>query len=592
VIAAILTALLAPSAAAPAPPPACVQSAIDLHRGGEYLAAARTAMRCWERTRHARALLVASQARQRLGHLAHAARILAAFDVQRAAADPWSRDAAAALLAALAAATGALRVEVVPRGDPATSRLELHFLDDPDREPLRVALDGRADVPPVHLDPGPWRLVLRRPGFEPAVAELTARRQATHTLVVRTRRLPAPPRVDLPAHLSRGTDPDHLSPGTSTSPTHLSPGTAPSPARPPAATTDLPPAAAAELLIADGELVAAAGLLEAAWLAASDPAALVQAAECRAGADHSAHAVAYLTHALTLDLPSDLAARARTALAAARPRTVAVPVELDLHADGPAAVRVTPGAAAAPVLQFTLPPGPGAHRLRLGLHRGRWRIDLVRGDRLDTRVVDVADRPPPVVFHEPAPPGPGSRRAAHLRLAGGIVGGALAVPGFGVLLHAHLTLLRAGSLLTSGAGCDPYGPCRPDLAAAADLRSTGAAILGGGLGVLGGALTASLRRPRSRRIAWSVELGLGGALTAAGAALGAVAGANFNTKLAGQADPDWLFTLADRHAAGAALLGLGVGLAGTATLGLALDLTEPRRPLRAQLGPTGLTARF
>ena len=86
----ILAWLVLVLTAPPPPAPACVQAAIEQHRIRAFMLAARTAETCWNQTQDLRALLVACQARARLGHFAEAASILARYDAH-AEADTSTR---------------------------------------------------------------------------------------------------------------------------------------------------------------------------------------------------------------------------------------------------------------------------------------------------------------------------------------------------------------------------------------------------------------------------------------------------------------------------------------------------------------------
>ena len=92
-----------------------------------------------------------------------------------------------------------------------------------------------------------------------------------------------------------------------------------------------PPSVGGAMLLDDGDPASAAGVFEGLWNQEQDPAALVWAGLSRARAMNAAHAVAYLTEALALDLPAPLADAARAGLADARRSTVAVTIELRLY---------------------------------------------------------------------------------------------------------------------------------------------------------------------------------------------------------------------------------------------------------------------
>lgn len=183
--------------AAPPTPPACVDSAGELHRVGDFLLAARTAESCWDSTRNLRALLIGCQSRVRLGHFAAAARTLAVYD-HHAATDPstWSRESAEALRVTIAAHTGSLRVVIdPPLAAGERFSFELRHLGS-DREPLVGGVPEFVAVGSegLRLDGGSWSLVIHRDRFEPVRTELSVTPRSARLVTVAMRRL-ATPRV-------------------------------------------------------------------------------------------------------------------------------------------------------------------------------------------------------------------------------------------------------------------------------------------------------------------------------------------------------------------------------------------------------------
>ena len=198
-------------AAPPPPAPACVQAAIEQHRIRAFMLAARTAETCWGQTQDLRALLVACQARTRLGHFAEAASILARYDA-RATTDTsaWSRDSAEALRTEIAGHLGAVHLLLSPplaAGERVD--FELARPEDPTREPLRggSAELERSRVSGIALDAGRWLLTLHREHFEPTRSELVVPARSAQTITVTSRRLVTPRTVALaasPTHLRLG----------------------------------------------------------------------------------------------------------------------------------------------------------------------------------------------------------------------------------------------------------------------------------------------------------------------------------------------------------------------------------------------------
>lgn len=357
----------------------------------------------------------------------------------------------------------------------------------------------------------------------------------------------------------------------------------------PAPSGDLasPPSIGGAMLLDDDDPASAAGVFEGLWNRERDPAALVWAGLSRARAKDAAHAVAYLTEALALDLPPPLADAARAGLAEARRTTTVVTIELRVHGDSTILLGLRRVGSPAPTLHFSLTPQPGLQVLPVALDPGVWHVELRRGAHTIARTVTVGPDLRVIRLAEPTPPAPPRPRIRSLRLAGLITGGNLAVVGAGLLGIAGSRVRQDIVVLNDAPSC--RGLCRDDLAIAAGTRAAGAGLLGAGLGLAVGALGTYFPTPRGRRIAWTVDLAAGGTLVGA-SFFGSLAGGTFNRTNQPHTPGDSLSTSLDRHTAGAATLGLGLGLAASATLALLLDRSDTRRArLRAHVTPTGMT---
>lgn len=348
-----------------------------------------------------------------------------------------------------------------------------------------------------------------------------------------------------------------------------------------------PPSVAAALLLEDGDPSAAAGIFEALWIGEQDPIALVHAGLSRAQAGDAAHAAAYLTEALALEFPPRLAEVARAALADARGETRLITITMHLRGTGPLELTLTRAGRTAPSLRFQLTPPPGEHVLPVALDPGPWLVELRRGAWIATREADVGPDLRDLAFAEPGPASrPPPPYARPLRLAGLITGGSLVALGAGLLAAGEHRIQQNFAALDNINTCSSATRCAQSFDGAA-WRAAGAGLLGTGLGVATGALGTFFKKSRARRIAWSVDIAVGGALVGA-SFFGGLAGAAFNRAGQHPVSPDALAAPLAQHTAAAALLGLGLGLATSATLGLVLDRVDTRARLRAHLGPTGL----
>ena len=283
-----------------------------------------------------------------------------------------------------------------------------------------------------------------------------------------------------------------------------------------------------------------------------------------------------------------------------------------------AGTRIDVQSADRPVLSVGLDELPtGPEGAELWLDPGRQRITARDGDKSAGREIEVVagaeavivdlsfeTAPPPT----PAPPRPVAApqprfpTRAWLALSG-IVGAANVLTGIVIL---PVGALRGGrQLAASPTGCEPVlelDRCRDRLAEAATLRGAGAGLLGAGLGVLAGGLTGLAPGARTRKAAWSAELGVGATFGMVGAGLLAVGLRRFNR---GNTDPSRTPTPwaeqgevvggpTHMYGLGAALLGMGIGLATSATAGLITQRITARQPgvARLRIDGQGFSLRF
>ena len=350
------------------------------------------------------------------------------------------------------------------------------------------------------------------------------------------------------------------------------------------------PSVAGAILLDDGEPAAAAGVFETLWLRERDPAALAYAGLSRARAGHAAHAVAYLTEALAGGLPPHLAEAARAGLAEARRHVRLVAIHLHLQGDGPLQLAWTRPGHATPTLRIQISPPPGAHIVPVALDPGPWLVEVRRGAWSVAHTLTVTPDLRELTVTEPATPTKSAPnpRLRPLRLAGLISGGGTAVLGAALLAAGQARIQSDLEFLTDPSKCSFTTGCSRRLDGAT-WRAAGAGLLGAGLGITTSALGTLLKTSRARRIAWSIDLAVGGALLGS-SFFGGLAGAAFNRASAHPRTTGELLEPLARHTSAAALLGLGLGLASSATLALVLDRPNARRTrLRAHLSPTGLT---
>lgn len=285
-----------------------------------------------------------------------------------------------------------------------------------------------------------------------------------------------------------------------------------------------------------------------------------------------------------------------------------------------AGTRIDVQSADRPVLSVGLDELPtGPEGAELWLDPGRQRITARDGDKSAGREIEVVagaeavivdlsfetappPKPPPPPPRPVAAPQPRFPTRAWLALSG-IVGAANVLTGIVIL---PVGALRGGRQLgASPTGCEPVlelDRCRDRLAEAATLRGAGAGLLGAGLGVLAGGLTGLAPGARTRKAAWSAELGVGATFGMVGAGLLAVGLRRFNR---GNTDPsrtptpwaeqgDVVGGPTHMYGLGAALLGMGIGLATSATAGLITQRISARQPgvARLRIDGQGFSLRF
>lgn len=352
--------------------------------------------------------------------------------------------------------------------------------------------------------------------------------------------------------------------------------------------------------------VEAALEFEALWRDFKEPRFLFNAAVTRYTARHYAHAVAYLNEYLALaEVTGSDREEAKAQLEVAQREVASVQVKVQAGGvAGPVgltAQRVSELASdLRPPLPVKLAATAGGQGGVIQLDPGTWtlRAEAPGAEPAEVQVkvtigapltVELALRPMP---QETGPKGHGvvdagrtidARKAAFATLG---AGAGLAVGG--VVITAIGQALKFGPAVAA-----PSSECTGDGALIACsvavrrgllLRSAGSAVLGAGVGVAASSVGWLVRRERSRRTAWGVQLGLGGA-----ALIGGVVGMVVGTR--GVDDVNKTFQATDAatweaiqggvkspaalYTAGTALVGLGAGLATGAALGLGLGGRSP-----------------
>jgi hypothetical protein len=225
--------------------------------------------------------------------------------------------------------------------------------------------------------------------------------------------------------------------------------------------------------------------------------------------------------------------------------------------------------------------------------------EIVLNVSLEAPVAAVAPPSPPPVFVFP--------RRAWFAVTGS-TGGVNVLAGLSVLSLGWVQGNRQFG--TSATSCQPITSiteldrCRGIFAEVVTRYGAGAGLLGAGLGVFAGSLTALVQNPARRKLVWRIEVGIGGGVLLTGAVLLGVGLRNFNhlntdassaALLWGGEYRDRVSERADQYAAGAGLVGAGIGLGTTAALGLLVQRLVPVRTAAArrwQVQSQGLAIAF
>jgi hypothetical protein len=305
-----------------------------------------------------------------------------------------------------------------------------------------------------------------------------------------------------------------------------------------------------------------------------------------------------------------------------------------------AALRLEQAIAELGVVEVTVEPSPGDGDIRLTIERegggepavtflstleqrdgrpilrlppGRYIITAARVGYLPTRsefAIEAAGtvsvsismklrpRPAPQPLGPKEPEFPRRQWAA---IWGGIGGGAVVV---GVQLVVVGTRRSSDLLDQPIVGAAAIDSARADLARGTMLRAGGAGTLATGLGLMVGGLSGLAATERARKAAWTAEVSVAGVLMVVGAGLLGTAASSFkviNNSTTPTQDP-WGPAFESRLTpsmrgviSGAALLGAGVGLGLSATLGLVsrkLLRPKPGVAARWQFQADGLTVSF
>ncbi|WP_434422238.1 hypothetical protein [Nannocystis pusilla] len=324
---------------------------------------------------------------------------------------------------------------------------------------------------------------------------------------------------------------------------------------------------------------------EALWHEGHGPSDLFNAAASRFALRHHTHVVAHLEALLALPgLTAAQREEATALLRTARAETQQVPLELRTQRPLDAPISVTLAFVSSfasdvrPELAIAVRPG---ERKVLSLDPGVWkiRVDDPRFEPVQHEVrVEASKTVPPVLDLRQRQDARALRR---FTLGWGSAGAAAVVVGASLL---GVGQGRWSSRLDRPVeGCQAGDPlfaietCRRELGAAGTLRSSGAAVLGVGVGALVGGLVARVKEPRKRQVGWIVAASVGGLASIGGAValgLGAQAFDRQNDTDPWTADERRAVNGAGaRHTVGAAFLGLGLGSLASAATGLALDRT-------------------
>lgn len=369
-----------------------------------------------------------------------------------------------------------------------------------------------------------------------------------------------------------------------------------------AAAQTAPPACAdaAQSAFNEGQYQGAVLLAEKCWQATLHPRALYLAAMAHLALKHDSQAILALRRYLAGALAGESArsvdvARIRLEQLQARTTPVTLQISPPVARGVQLELGVTREADADPATEFTvdvstLETGPSGFTLRL--EPGAWRLKLSRvGYTPVERAVEVPSSSGEavvefaMVLEEPAPQSPlppqsepavpapvQTRSEVNPALARGLKIG-LTAGGAGVAAGGVVLAIVGAVRRKATVSCDPADvySCAAELTGAMRLRSTGASLIGGGLGVMAGGLTWLARDPGTRRKAWFAELGLGGAIVVGGA-IGLTLGSLQLNRASAAPFTSWS-EFYDRpgqigHTISAGLFGLGVGLIASAGTGM------------------------
>ncbi|MEZ4454654.1 MAG: hypothetical protein R3B09_34700 [Nannocystaceae bacterium] len=350
-----------------------------------------------------------------------------------------------------------------------------------------------------------------------------------------------------------------------------------------------------------GRFAEAALEFEALWRDFAEVRYLYNAASSRFTVGHYAHATDYLTRYLgTAGLSASDRSDAAGQLAEAKRHLVSV----QLRVEGPpslagATLTVEHVADLASDLRPPLRVSPtltqDAWTAAIGLDPGTWEAHLEVPGYAPVHTefavqsgqkIDVVLRP------ERSARAPASEWRRPFALGFGIGGAVVAAAGIGITAGESA---RSGQLVDGTKCSGNAAGCVDTLSSTLNGRAWGAGLLGLGVGAAIGGATAVMPNDRRRRLFWITEASTGTVLTLVGIVSLAV-GSKTANGLVPPGDPDlaqWssLYTADGRrgatiHTTGGALLGLGVGLAGSALTGLLLTRHAAGATKKVSVSPT------
>ncbi|MBZ5711116.1 hypothetical protein [Nannocystis pusilla] len=365
--------------------------------------------------------------------------------------------------------------------------------------------------------------------------------------------------------------------------------------------------------------VEAALEFEGLWRDFKEPRFLFNAAVTRYTARHYAHAVAYLNEYLALaEVKGADRDEAKAQLEVARREVTSVQVRVQAEGVGgePTVTARWVSEFASdirPELPVPLAPSGTAQGGVIQLDPGTWvlRAQAPGAEPAEVQIkvtagaavtAELALKPVPAETGPKGQTGPDAGKPLDGRKIGlATVGVGAGLSVIGVALTAVGQAKGFGPALKADAmACADWSDlqgCSSDLRAGATLRAAGTGVLGAGLGLVGSGAIWFIRKEKSRRLAWYVEAGVGGAALIGGIVGLVVGGGNFNEANTSP-EASWA-TLpgevkgpAAIFAASSAVAGLGIGLAAGAGLGLGLSRgksSQYAKALRLGGGP-GRTA--